>query len=164
MFLLCFGFALLLKGKAQFGFIYGLGMMGCGSIWLLLNLMSHDIDLATSTSILGYCLLPMVAVAYLSLILKGIILTILVISSIALCTWRATTMFVSLFRSPALICSCSLLSLFVRRFCCCFEPHVSLQLGQQCSSRPEVPRRLSRCSVLSHVLNADHVLRANFLC
>jgi hypothetical protein len=99
VFLLCFGLALLLKGKAQFGFIYGLGMMGCGSIWLLLNLMSHDIDLATSTSILGYCLLPMVAVAYLSLIFKGLILTILVTLSIALCTWRATSMFVSLFRS-----------------------------------------------------------------
>jgi hypothetical protein len=98
VFLLCFGFALVLKGKAQFGFIYGLGMTGCGSIWLLLNLMSHDIDLATSTSILGYCLLPMVAVAYLSLILKGLILTILVTVSIALCTWRATSMFVSLFR------------------------------------------------------------------
>jgi hypothetical protein len=98
VFLLCFGFALLLKGKAQFGFIYGLGMMGCGSIWLLLNLMSHDIDLATSTSILGYCLLPMVAVAYLSLVFKGFFLTILVTSSIALCTWRATSMFVSLFR------------------------------------------------------------------
>jgi hypothetical protein len=100
VFLLCFGFALLLKGKVQFGFIYGLGMMGCGSIWFLLNLMSHDIDLATSTSILGYCLLPMVAVAYLSLIFKGFFLTILVVLSIALCTWRATTMFVSLFRSP----------------------------------------------------------------
>jgi hypothetical protein len=102
VFLLCFGFALLLKGKVQFGFIYGLGMMGCGSIWLLLNLMSHDIDLATSTSILGYCLLPMVAVAYLSLIFKGIFLTILVIFSIALCTWRATSMFVNLFRSSPL--------------------------------------------------------------
>jgi hypothetical protein len=102
VFLLCFGFALLLKGKVQFGFIYGLGMMGCGSIWFLLNLMSHDIDLATSTSILGYCLLPMVAVAYLSLIFKGFFLTILVILSIALCTWRATTMFVSLFRSSSL--------------------------------------------------------------
>jgi hypothetical protein len=102
VFLLCFGFALLLKGKIQFGFIYGLGMMGCGSIWLLLNLMSHDIDLATSTSILGYCLLPMVAVAYLSLIFKGLLLTILVTFSIALCTWRATSMFVSLFRfSPS---------------------------------------------------------------
>jgi hypothetical protein len=88
----------LLKGKAQFGFIYGLGMMGCGSIWLLLNLMSHDIDLATSTSILGYCLLPMVAVAYLSLVFKGFFLTVLVTLSIALCTWRATSMFVSLFR------------------------------------------------------------------
>jgi hypothetical protein len=104
VFLLCFGLALLLKGKVQFGFIYGLGMMGCGSIWLLLNLMSHDIDLATSTSILGYCLLPMVAVAYLSLIFKGFILAILVMSSIALCTWRATSMFISLFRS--FLCHC----------------------------------------------------------
>jgi hypothetical protein len=98
VFLLCFGFALLLKGKVQFGFIYGLGMMGCGSIWLLLNLMSHDIDLATSTSILGYCLLPMVAVAYLSLLFKGILLILLVTFSVALCTWRATSMFVNLFR------------------------------------------------------------------
>jgi hypothetical protein len=106
VFLLCFGFALLLKGKVQFGFIYGLGMLGCGSIWLLLNLMSHDIDLATSTSILGYCLLPMVAVAYLSLIFKGVFLTILVIFSIALCTWRATAMFVHLFRLPPVLMLC----------------------------------------------------------
>lgn len=111
--MLCFGFALLLKGKVQFGFIYGLGMLGCGSIWLLLNLMSHDIDLATSTSILGYCLLPMVAVAYLSLIFKGIFLTILVIFSIALCTWRATAMFVHLFRLPPVLLS------HIQRISCC---------------------------------------------
>jgi hypothetical protein len=52
------------KGKVQFGLIYGLGMMDCVSIWCLLNLISHGIDLATSTSILGYCLLPMGAVAF----------------------------------------------------------------------------------------------------
>ena len=152
MFLLCFGFALLLKGKVQFGFIYGLGMMGCGSIWFLLNLMSHDIDLATSTSILGYCLLPMVAVAYLSLIFKGFFLTILVVLSIALCTWRATTMFVSLFRSPP------------RPFLLSHAPPHSIhsltpaQHGQQRSSGPEVPRGLPCCALLSHVFHAHHVM------
>ena len=38
----CFAFmaSLLLGGKVAFGYIYGLGLMGCLGMYLLLNLMS----------------------------------------------------------------------------------------------------------------------------
>jgi hypothetical protein len=62
--------SLLQKGKVQFGYIYGVGTIGCFAIYLLLNLMSElPVDFLHATSVLGYCLLPVVALAFLSLIL-----------------------------------------------------------------------------------------------
>jgi hypothetical protein len=55
------------SGKVQFGYIYGLGLLGSVSIYALLNLMSEQgIDAYRVTSVLGYCLLPMVGVGALS--------------------------------------------------------------------------------------------------
>ena len=69
VFLLTFGFLLLLTGKMQFGYIYGVGVLGSLSIYTLLNLMSEKgIDAYRVVSVLGYCLLPMVAVGALSVI------------------------------------------------------------------------------------------------
>ncbi|KAJ9127949.1 hypothetical protein QFC24_000234 [Naganishia onofrii] len=59
----CFGFALvlLLSGKPQFSYIYGVAALGTTAIYLLLNVMSETgIDAYRTASVLGYCLLPMV--------------------------------------------------------------------------------------------------------
>ncbi|WFD36443.1 hypothetical protein MCUN1_003322 [Malassezia cuniculi] len=55
-----FGMILLLAGKSQFGYVYGVGLMGVILIYLLLNLMSEGgIDASRVSSVLGYCLLPL---------------------------------------------------------------------------------------------------------
>ena len=55
------------SGKQQFGYIYGVGLLGSASIYTLLNLMSEKgIDAYRVVSVLGYCLLPMVGVGALS--------------------------------------------------------------------------------------------------
>lgn len=55
------------SGKPQFGYIYGVGLLGSASIYTLLNLMSENgIDAYRVASVLGYCLLPMVGVGAIS--------------------------------------------------------------------------------------------------
>ncbi|KAK7053325.1 Protein yipf5 [Paramarasmius palmivorus] len=67
LFVFCFATFLLLSGKPNFGYIYGVGLFGSISIYTLLNLMSEKgIDAYRVTSVLGYCLLPMVGVGALS--------------------------------------------------------------------------------------------------
>jgi protein YIPF5/7 len=58
------------SGKPQFGYIYGLALLGSTSLYCLLNLMSErGIDAYRVLSVLGYCLLPMVGVGALSVII-----------------------------------------------------------------------------------------------
>lgn len=55
------------SGRSQFGYIYGIALLGSSSIYALLNLMSSTgIDAYRTASVLGYCLLPMVVVGALS--------------------------------------------------------------------------------------------------
>lgn len=62
-----FGLALLLSGKAQFGYIYGVALVGSISIYGLLNVMSpQGIEVSRTASVLGYCLLPMVILSVIS--------------------------------------------------------------------------------------------------
>lgn len=57
------------SGKTQFGYIYGVALLGSASIYTLLNLMSEQgIDAYRVASVLGYCLLPMVGVGALSVV------------------------------------------------------------------------------------------------
>eukprot|EP00922_Rhytidocystis_sp_ex-Travisia-forbesii_P005764 GHVS01008382.1.p1 GENE.GHVS01008382.1~~GHVS01008382.1.p1 ORF type:complete len:371 (-),score=60.28 GHVS01008382.1:49-1041(-) len=69
---LILGFSLLLSGKPTFGYIYGLGVLGCVATYVLLNLMGQQegIDLYRTMSILGYGLLPVDALALLSLVMQ----------------------------------------------------------------------------------------------
>ncbi|KAG1515311.1 hypothetical protein G6F52_009713 [Rhizopus delemar] len=82
LFIFLFGTFLLLSRKAHFGYIYGVGVLGVVSIYLILNLMSENgIDGSRTASVLGYCLLPMVMLSGLSVVLKldniiGTLLTI----------------------------------------------------------------------------------------
>ena len=55
------------SGKLHFGYIYGVALIGCLGMYFLLNMMSDDgINGARTTSVLGYCLLPMTFLALAS--------------------------------------------------------------------------------------------------
>jgi len=62
-----FGFLLMMKGKIQFGNIYGCGLMGCCAICILINLLVRrrgvHVELYSTISILGNSLLPFVVLA-----------------------------------------------------------------------------------------------------
>lgn len=53
---------LLAGGKVPFGYVYGLVMMSCLAMYVLLTLMTTEgsVTLGSVASILGYCLLPIV--------------------------------------------------------------------------------------------------------
>jgi len=71
VFLLAFGFLLLLTGKIQFGYIYGLGTLGCLIIYFVVYLISaKSISFMCTVSVLGYCLLPMVMLSGLSILVN----------------------------------------------------------------------------------------------
>lgn len=89
------------SGKSQFGFIYGVGLLGSVSMYFLLNAMSQNaIDAYRVTSVLGYCLLPMVAVSAISVLitLDGAIGYFLSALSILWCTYAASGIFVAVLR------------------------------------------------------------------
>jgi len=95
----CFAFmaSMLLGGKVAFGYIYGLGLMGCVGMYLLLNLMSvSGVGLACVVSILGYCLLPMVLLSFASVLfsLKGMVGMVATGVAIGWCGLAAAKLFV----------------------------------------------------------------------
>ncbi|EPQ57266.1 Yip1-domain-containing protein [Gloeophyllum trabeum ATCC 11539] len=101
LFFFCFGTFLLFSGKPQFGYIYGVGLLGSISIWILLNLMSEPgIDAYRVASVLGYCLLPMVGVGALSVMvtLDGFVGYLLSMLSVLWCTYAASGIFVAVLR------------------------------------------------------------------
>lgn len=101
LFIICFGIFLLFSGKPQFGYIYGVGLLGSASIYTLLNLMSEQgIDAYRVVSVLGYCLLPMVGVGALSVMitLDGMLGYLLSTLSVLWCTWSASNIFVAVLR------------------------------------------------------------------
>lgn len=97
VFCLCFGAFLLLSGKVHFGYIYGIGVLGCLAMYALLNLMSESgVSVGCTISVLGYCLLPMVVLSGLSVLsLKGTICTILTIVAVSWCSLSASKLFVT---------------------------------------------------------------------
>jgi len=67
---LLLGFELLLLRKLTFGTIYGFGLAGCAGVTVLCNLMATQaVSFWKVTSILGYSLLPLNALAALTLVL-----------------------------------------------------------------------------------------------
>lgn len=98
VFCVLFGFILLLSGKVHFGYIYGIGVIGCLSMYFLLNMMSvAGVGLGIVVSVLGYCLLPMVGLAGVNLLLslQGVIGTVLTLCSILWCSTSASKLFVT---------------------------------------------------------------------
>jgi len=69
---LSLGVCLLLAGKLQFGYIYGLASGGSFFVCCLINVMSQKggIDLYRTMSILGYGLIPIVLLAFLGIFLN----------------------------------------------------------------------------------------------
>lgn len=54
-------------GKVHFGYVYGTSALACSGMFVLLSLMSSvSVSLGCVASVLGYCLLPMVALSALA--------------------------------------------------------------------------------------------------
>jgi hypothetical protein len=99
MFCLLLGTSLLLQGKVQFGYIYGVGVIGCFGVYGLLNLMSEQgMDGSRTASVLGYCLLPMILVSLVALFFNIIHYWfgwVFILMSVIWCTYSASKMFVT---------------------------------------------------------------------
>jgi hypothetical protein len=98
VFCLAFGGFLLLSGKVHFGYIYGIGVVGCLAMYALLNLMSMaGVSVSCIVSVLGYCLLPMVLLSSLAILisLQGLLGTVLTGLAVLWCSQSASKLFVS---------------------------------------------------------------------
>ncbi|KAI9294551.1 Yip1-domain-containing protein [Neoconidiobolus thromboides FSU 785] len=97
-FCLLLGFSTIFLGKVQFGYIYGVAMLGWISMYGILNLMSEQgVDLIRTASVLGYCLLPIVFLGLIGLVLdlNSIIGAFLAPVIITWATYAASTIFVT---------------------------------------------------------------------
>ncbi|ODQ51834.1 Yip1-domain-containing protein [Saitoella complicata NRRL Y-17804] len=98
LFCLLFGTFLLLSGKIQFGYIYGLALLGCVSLHTIFSLMAtNSVPISRTASVLGYCLLPLVFMAGVGVIVSmdGYLGYALSSLAIAWCTYSASAMFVT---------------------------------------------------------------------
>lgn len=98
VFCLAFGGSLMLSGKLTFGYIYGIGVVGCLAMYTLLNLMSMTgVSVGCIISVLGYCLLPMVILSFSSVLLslQGMVGVVVTILAVLWCSASASKLFVS---------------------------------------------------------------------
>lgn len=98
VFCLAFGGSLLLSGKLHFGYIYGIGVVGCLAMYFLLNLMSMTgVSSGCVISVLGYCLLPMVLLSFSSVLLslQGLVGIVITALTVLWCSISASKLFVS---------------------------------------------------------------------
>ncbi|KAF9567881.1 hypothetical protein EC968_003151 [Mortierella alpina] len=96
LFCLAFGTFLLLSGKQHFGYIYGVAVVGCSVLYLILNLMSpQGVDIPKTASVLGYCMLPLVMLSSLStfFVLNGKLGYVLSVLAIVWCTYSSSGFF-----------------------------------------------------------------------
>lgn len=98
LFCVALGATLLMAGKAQFGYIYGMSAIGCFGIHALLNLMSSSgVSYGCVASVLGYCLLPMVILSSCAVFfsLQGTAGTMSALLIITWCSLSASKIFIS---------------------------------------------------------------------
>ncbi|XP_008933938.1 PREDICTED: protein YIPF5 isoform X2 [Merops nubicus] len=98
VFCLAFGATLLLAGKIQFGYVYGISAIGCLGMFCLLNLMSMTgVSFGCVASVLGYCLLPMILLSTFAIVfsLQGMVGIILTAGVIGWCSFSASKIFIS---------------------------------------------------------------------
>ena len=70
--IIIFAFSLVLQYKTCFGYLYGISVCGSVALFLLLNLMSENksILLYNTISVLGYCLIPVVFLSFISVFIN----------------------------------------------------------------------------------------------
>jgi len=98
VFCLAFGASLMLSGKLHFGYIYGIGVVGCVAMYCLLNMMSMTgVSAGCTISVLGYCLLPMTILSFSSVVLslQGLVGILLTGLTVLWCSVSASKLFVS---------------------------------------------------------------------
>ncbi|NXS52511.1 YIPF5 protein, partial [Brachypteracias leptosomus] len=98
VFCLAFGATLLLAGKIQFGYVYGISAIGCLGMFCLLNLMSMTgVSFGCVASVLGYCLLPMILLSTSAIVfsLQGMMGIIFTAGIIGWCSFSASKIFIS---------------------------------------------------------------------
>lgn len=98
VFCLAFASSLLLLGKIHFGYVYGIVSLGTFGMYSLLNLMTSPDKPCSGlfvTSVLGYCLLPMVILSFSSFLFKlhGFIGMIVTLIFIFWCSISASKLF-----------------------------------------------------------------------
>ncbi|XP_073989162.1 yip1 domain-containing 1 [Rhodnius prolixus] len=116
VFCLAFGALLLLSGKVHFGYIYGLGVLGCVGIYMLLSLMTETgVSFGVVVTVLGYCLLPIVILAGVNVVfsLQGIAGNALSGMAIFWCSLSSSKLFVTALtmdhQQPLIAFPCALL-------------------------------------------------------
>ncbi|XP_047655378.1 protein YIPF7 [Phacochoerus africanus] len=98
LFFVALGTTLLLAGKVQFCYVYGMSAIGCLGIHGLLNLMSSSgVSYGCVASVLGYCLLPMVILSSCAIFfsLQDTFGTVLALVVIGWCSLSASKIFIS---------------------------------------------------------------------
>uniref|UniRef100_A0A8D2JSR2 Protein YIPF n=1 Tax=Sciurus vulgaris TaxID=55149 RepID=A0A8D2JSR2_SCIVU len=98
LFCVALGATLLLAGKVQFGYVYGMSAIGCLGIHALLNLMSSaGVSYGCVASVLGYCLLPMVILSSCAIFfsLQGTFGTMSALVIVGWCSLSASKIFIS---------------------------------------------------------------------
>ncbi|EPS43545.1 hypothetical protein H072_2471 [Dactylellina haptotyla CBS 200.50] len=103
LFCFMFGTFLLLSGRVHFGYIYGCALLGSISLHLILNLMAPlgvSINYIRSTSVLGYCMLPLVFVSFFGVAfpMDGVVGFAVTAVAITWCTYSSSAMFVAVLR------------------------------------------------------------------
>ena len=96
VFALLLGSCLLLAGKVHFGYIYGFSVFGSLGFNSVLSLLHHQpISYWLTCSVLGYCLLPVIALAVVSIVLslKGFVGLLLSAGAICWSSFSAVRMF-----------------------------------------------------------------------
>jgi len=96
VFCMALGSAMLMVGKVQFGYIYGIGAVGVVGMWLLLNLMApKGAHLGVIASVLGYCILPIVILSVINILvsLQGVLGTIAAPAAVCWCATSASKLF-----------------------------------------------------------------------
>ncbi|XP_073340111.1 protein YIPF7-like [Pagrus major] len=98
VFCIALGVTLMMAGKAHFGYVYGTSATACIGMYFLLSLMSSlSVSYGCVASVLGYCLLPMVAISAFAVFysLQGILGTVLVLLGVGWCSFSASKIFTS---------------------------------------------------------------------
>lgn len=98
LFCVALGLTLMMAGKVHFGYVYGISATACTGMYILLSLMSSlAVSYGCVASVLGYCLLPMVALSAFAVFssLQGVLGTLLVLLAICWCSFSASKIFIS---------------------------------------------------------------------